>query len=103
MEQGKKFDKGKIGVIAENKKKYISFNVDAMVDKYLDKKGKEREKTIQLRFIDSIRFMASSLGALSNNLVGVSGMNHDKCKNSCEFTHIDEDYTLLMESVGVAA
>ena len=28
----KKFDTGKIGVIAENKEKYISFNTDVVVD-----------------------------------------------------------------------
>ena len=91
-ELGKKFDKDKIGVIAENKEKYISFYVDVMVDKYLDKEGKEKEKKIQLRFIDSMRFMASSLCALSSNLVGVSGMVYNECKGDCEITYIDEDY-----------
>ena len=67
-ELGKKFDKGKTGVIAENKEKYISFNVD------VDELDKVKEKQIQLRFIDSIRFMASSLDALSSDLAGVSGM-----------------------------
>ena len=32
---GKKFDKGKISVIAENKEKYISFNVDVVVGEYV--------------------------------------------------------------------
>ena len=32
-ELGKKFDTGEIGVIAENKEKYIGFNVDVMVDR----------------------------------------------------------------------
>ena len=50
-ELGKKFDKGKIGVIAENKEKYISFYVDVVVDKYLDKEGKEKEKKLQLRWL----------------------------------------------------
>ena len=44
-ELGKKFDKGKIGVIAENKEKYISFNVDVVVDRYEDKLGKVKEKS----------------------------------------------------------
>ena len=68
-ELGKKFDTGKIGVIAESKEKYISFNVDVVVDRYEDELGKIKERKIQLRFIDSVRFMASSLDLLTNNLV----------------------------------
>ena len=68
-ELGKKFDKGKIDVIADNKEKYISFNADVVVNKYVDDWGKIKEKKIQLRFIDSVRFMASSLDLLMNNLV----------------------------------
>ena len=68
-ELGKKFDKGEIGVVAENKEKYISFNVDVIVDEYVNELSKVKEKKIQLRFIDSIRFMASSLDSLMNNLV----------------------------------
>ena len=91
-ELGKKFDKGKIDVIAENREKYISFTVDVVVDKYLDKNAKIKEKKIQLRFIDSMRFMASSLDSLTNNLVGVNGMPCNLCGEKCEITHIDEDY-----------
>ena len=58
----------KIGVITENKEKYISFTTNVMVDEYQDK-GKTKEKKIQLRYIDSFKFMASSLGSLTNNLV----------------------------------
>ena len=57
----------KIGVIAKNKEKYISFIADVVVDEYQDK-GKTKEKKIQLRFIDSMRFVASSLDS-QNNLV----------------------------------
>ena len=62
-ELGKKFNKSDIGVIAENKEKYISFNVKINV-KLSGVKNKDRteaHKNIQLRFIDSCRFMASSL------------------------------------------
>ena len=62
-ELGKKFNKSDIGVIAENKEKYISFNVKINV-KLAGVKNKDRteaHKNIQLRFIDSCRFMASSL------------------------------------------
>ena len=63
-----------------------------MVDRYKDELGKIKEKNIQLRFIDSMRFMASSLDSLTNNLVGVSGMSFNVCEKSCEFTHVDEYY-----------
>ena len=33
-ELGKKFDKGKIGVTAENKEKHITLNFDVVVDTY---------------------------------------------------------------------
>ena len=91
-ELGKKFDKGKMGVIAENKEKYITFNVNVMVDRYGDELGKIKEKKIQLRFIDSMRFMASSLDSLTKNLAGVSGMPCNECGESCKITHIDENY-----------
>ena len=96
-ELGKKFDKGKIGVIAENKEKYISFHVNVVVDKYVVNEydvneGKIKKKKIQLRFIDSIRFTPTSLDALSSNLVGVNGMVCKSCGKSCEFTHVDENY-----------
>ena len=60
----------KIG-IAENKEKYISFTIDVVVDEYTDENGKVKEKKIRLTFIDSFRFMASSLDSLTSNLVKV--------------------------------
>ena len=68
-ELGKKFDMGKVGIIAENKEKYISFNIDIVVDSHTDNLGEVKEKKIQLRFIDSKRFMVSSLNYLTNNLI----------------------------------
>ena len=49
---------------------YISFSVEVAVDKYVDKEGNEKEKLIELRFIDSFKFTASSLDFLTRNLVG---------------------------------
>ena len=40
-----------------------------MADRYVDKNGEEKDKSIELRFIDSFKFMASSLDSLMNNLV----------------------------------
>ena len=46
----------------------ISFSIKVEVDKYFDKDGNEHIKEMELRFIDSIKFMSSSLDSLVNNL-----------------------------------
>ena len=40
----KKCEHGSIGVIAKNREKYISFNVDVVVDTYEDKNGDIKEE-----------------------------------------------------------
>ena len=57
---GKRFKKNDIGVIAENKEKYMSFNVKINVKLagVRDEDGKEGHKNTQLRFIDGSRFIA---------------------------------------------
>ena len=55
-------------VIAKNTEDYISFSIKVEVDKYINKDGSERMKEIKQRFIDSIKFMSSSLDSLVNNL-----------------------------------
>ena len=57
------------GVIAKNKEDYITFSVNVAVDRYVDKEGNEKDKLIELQFIDSFKFIASSLDSLTNNLV----------------------------------
>ena len=93
-ELGRRFNKNDIGVIAENKEKYISFNVKINANlagvKYKD--GTQVHKNIQLRFIDSCRFMASSLDKLASNLCGTSGIQCDKCKGNMELINISGDY-----------
>ena len=53
-------------VIAKNKD-YISFSVKVPVDSYIDKNGEEKDKLIELRFIDSFKFMSSSLDSLTKS------------------------------------
>ena len=57
-------------VIAKNKEDYISFSIKIPIDGYIDKNGEEKDKLIELRFIDSFKFMSSSLDSLTKNLVG---------------------------------
>ena len=85
-ELGRKFNKDDIGVIAENKEKYISFNVKINV------KSNLVQQSIQLRIIDSCRFVASSLDKLTSNLCGTSGIQCDKCKGNMELINISGDY-----------
>ena len=57
---------GDIDCIADNEEKYISFSKQVVVDKYTDEKGVERDVTMELRFLDSFRFILSD--KLSKNL-----------------------------------
>ena len=57
----------KMEVIAKNKEDYITFLIRVAVNKYINKNGVEKE--IELRFIDSFKFMSSSLDSLTTNLV----------------------------------
>ena len=57
-----------MGVIAKNKEDYISFSIKVKVGTRLGKNGVEVPIEVDLRFIDSFRFMSSSLDSLVNNL-----------------------------------
>ena len=91
-ELGKEFDSGSITGIAENKEKYISFNVNVTVDEYETPSGEMKQIMRQLQFNNSVRFMASSLDSLSRNLVEVNGMVRKECRSKTELKHIDENY-----------
>ena len=57
-----------LGVIAKNVEDYISFSIKVEVDKYVDRDGNERPREVELRFMDSFKFMSSSFDSLVNNL-----------------------------------
>ena len=51
-----------------NEENYISFRKQVIVDKFVNKEEKEVNVKRELRFIDSQRFVASSLDKISSNL-----------------------------------
>ena len=60
---------GNINCIPKNEEKYISFSKGIVVDTFMDKKtDKMKNVKRELRFIDSFKFMSSSLGKLADNL-----------------------------------
>ena len=57
-----------ISWIPNNEENYISFMKQIIVDKFMNKEGKEVNVKREIRFIDSLRFMAASVDKLSSNL-----------------------------------
>ena len=62
------YDLGNINCIANNEEKYISFTKTITVGRYKNKEGKTENKTHNIRFIYSFKFMSDSLDNLVNNL-----------------------------------
>ena len=82
----KKFEEPFEG-LGENTEKYISFSV--LIKKQLDN-GKTI--TYKIKFIDSFRFILSSLYDLVDNL---SYINCEKCNNKREYIRFKDNYFLL--------
>ena len=57
-----------IDCIPNNEEKYISFSKTIVTGQYTNKKGEVKNKTFKIVFKDSLKFLASSLEALVNNL-----------------------------------
>ena len=64
----KKLSGGKLKCIPNNEEKYISFSKEIKVGEFINKEGETTEVKRELRFIDSFRFVSSSLDSLSKNL-----------------------------------
>ena len=88
---GRRFNKNDVGVIAEYKEKYITFNfkINVKLVGVSNKGGTEVCKNIQLRFTDSCRFMALGLDKLASNL------DDNQCKHLREFYKEDEVFRLM--------
>ena len=57
-----------ISCMPNNEENYISFTKQVIVDKFVNEDGRKVNVKRELRFIDSLRFMPSSLDKLSSNL-----------------------------------
>ena len=62
------FTAGNIDCIPNNEEKYISFTKNIMIGSYMNKKGEIKPISYKLRFINSFKFMSTSLDTLVNNL-----------------------------------
>ena len=83
-----------IGVIAKNKEDYVTFSVKVSVDKYMDKNSEEKDRFMELRFIDSFKFMATNLDSLTRNLVS-------SCKKLTGFEKYSETQYNLFTRKGI--
>ena len=62
-------EKENMDCIPNNEEKYISFSKNIKVGEYKDKMtGELRDKTFKIRFLDSFKFLPTSLGTSVNNL-----------------------------------
>ena len=70
--------KENIKCIPNNEEKYITFTKTIITGQYTNKKGEVKDKTFDIVFKDSLKFMSSSLGALVNNLPKDAFINLNK-------------------------
>ena len=61
-------EKENLKCIPNNEEKYITFTKTIITGQYTNKKGEVKDKSFDIVFKDSLKFMSSSLGALVNNL-----------------------------------
>ena len=59
---------GKLDCIPSTEEKYISFSKHVKVGEYISKTGKKCQITFEIRFIDSFKFLQTSLSNLVSNL-----------------------------------
>ena len=79
--------KGNIACIPNNEEKYISFTKNIEIGSYT-KKGESKPIFHKIRFIDSFKFMATSLDSLVNNLP-------EEAFNNLERYYTDDELSLV--------
>ena len=72
------FTAGNIDCIPNNEEKYISFTKKIETGSYMTKTGETKTISYKIRFIDSFKFMATSLDSLVNNLPEEAFKNLEK-------------------------
>ena len=70
---------GNIDCIPNNEEKYISFTKNIVTGSYTNKEGKTKPMKHKIRFIDSFKFMSTSLDSLVNNLPNDAFNNLEGC------------------------
>ena len=73
------FTDGNIDCIPNNEEKYISFTKNTVTGSYTNKEGKDKPIKHKIRFIDSFKFMSTSLESLVNNLPDDAFNNLEEC------------------------
>ena len=95
--------KENIQCIPNNEQKYISFSKNIVVDNYITHDNdeiKEHAVKYELRFLDTIAFMASSLDALCENIKeGCKNITEcrNKFKNTSKYFNNDNDFILMIQ------
>ena len=80
--------KGELNCIGENMEKYITFSVPIKKE-VINNNGDKKAITYKLKFIDSFRFMSTSLSELVDNMSGI--FNSIECKLCIEKIKINSE------------
>ena len=95
-ELANKINTEEIGCIAENSEKYITISYPLDVE-IIGKNGNIFNKKITIRFIDTYRFMGSSLSTLVNNLADTNAPSCKGCKCGMELVEINDEYVAIFK------
>ena len=89
-----------ISCIPNNEEKYITFSKSIPVNTYTDKKGKEKNIMFEIKFVDSLAFMADSLENLAKNLKSgckTIEQQREVFKNTSKHFKNDNQFSMMTE------